>query len=98
MSINREDVLKIAELAKLHFSETEADSFVPQFQSILDYIEQLKRVDVAGVEPTSHVSLAEDFEKHIFREDRTRASLPPAEALSGAPDAGDQHFRVPKVI
>ena len=98
MSINREDVLKIAELAKLHFSETEAAAFVPQFQSILDYIEQLKRLDVAGVEPTSHVSLAEDFEKHIFREDQNRASLSPADALSGAPDSGDQHFRVPKVI
>jgi aspartyl-tRNA(Asn)/glutamyl-tRNA(Gln) amidotransferase subunit C len=98
MSINREDVLKIAELAKLHFSESEADAFVPQFQSILDYIEQLKRVDVAGIEPTSHVSLTEDFEKYIFREDQTRPSLSPDEALSGAPDSGDQHFRVPKVI
>ncbi len=98
MSIDRKDVQKIAELAKLHFSESETDAFVPQFQSILDYIEQLKNVDVSGVEPTSHVSLDKDFEKHIFREDLTRPSLSPDEALAGAPDSGDQHFRVPKVI
>jgi aspartyl-tRNA(Asn)/glutamyl-tRNA(Gln) amidotransferase subunit C len=98
MSINRKDVLKIAELAKLHFSEAEADAFVPQFQSILDYIEQLKRINVEGVEPTSHVSLVEGFEQHSLREDRTSPSLPSDEALAGAPDSGDQHFRVPKVI
>ena len=98
MSISREDVLKIADLAKLHFSESEADAFVPQFQSILDYIEQLERVDVQGVEPTSHVSLTDDFAQRIFREDRTSPSLAPETALSGAPDPGDQHCRVPKVI
>jgi aspartyl-tRNA(Asn)/glutamyl-tRNA(Gln) amidotransferase subunit C len=91
-------VLKIAELAKLHFDAEELESFIGQFQSIMEYVEQLKQVDVTGVEPTSHVSLASDFAKHIFREDEVRPSLPVEEGLANAPDHGADHFRVPKVL
>jgi aspartyl-tRNA(Asn)/glutamyl-tRNA(Gln) amidotransferase subunit C len=98
VSITREDVLKIAELSKLDFSEAELDAFTSQFQHILDYIEKLKAADVEGVSPTSHVSLVPDFEKHIFRADQVRDSLPPREALANAPDAREDQFRVPKVI
>ena len=50
------------------------------------------------IEPTSHVSLAADFEKHIFREDEVGLSLPVEESLTNAPDPGAGHFRVPKVL
>ncbi len=98
MAITRDEVLKIAELAKLHFDETEIDAFVSRFQRILDYIEQLEEVNIDGVEPTSHVSLTEDFEKYMFRDDEVCESLPAEDSLSGAPDPGSGHFRVPKVI
>ena len=98
MAISRSEVLKIADLAKLHFSEEELDAFSVQFQRILDYIEQLKEVDIAGVEPTSHVSLTEGFEKCLFREDEVKESLSVAESLGNAPDAGHGHFKVPKII
>jgi len=98
MSITRAEVLKIADLAKLHFREEELDGFISQFQRILDYIEQLKEVNVDNVEPTSHVSLTADFEKHLFREDEVRDSLPVEESLASAPDPGAGHFRVPKVL
>lgn len=98
MAISRNEVLKIAELARLHFAEEELDAFTDQFQHLLEYIEQLKQVDVEGIEPTSHVSLTKEFEKYIFREDEVRPSLPVEESLANAPDPGDGHFRVPKVI
>jgi aspartyl-tRNA(Asn)/glutamyl-tRNA(Gln) amidotransferase subunit C len=98
VSITRTEILKIADLAKLHFSEEELDAFVPQFQSILDYIEQLKEANIEEIEPTSYVSLTADFEKHLFREDEVRNSLPVDESLANAPDPGSGHFRVPKVI
>jgi aspartyl-tRNA(Asn)/glutamyl-tRNA(Gln) amidotransferase subunit C len=96
--ISRSEVVKIADLARLHFSEEELDEFTAQFQHILDYIEQLRQVDVEAVEPTSHVSLTSDFEKYIFREDEGKPSLPVAESLASAPDSGEGHFRVPKVL
>ena len=98
MSIARAEVLKIADLAKLHFTDEELDAFVPQFQRILDYIEQLKEANIDEIEPTSHVSLTAGFEKHLFREDEVRNSLPVDESLANAPDPGSGHFRVPKVI
>ena len=60
------------DLARLHFSEEELDEFTVQFQGILDYVEQLETGGCDGIEPTSHVSLTADFEKHIFREDESR--------------------------
>jgi aspartyl-tRNA(Asn)/glutamyl-tRNA(Gln) amidotransferase subunit C len=98
VAITRAEVLKIADLARLHFSEEELVAFTAQFQGILDYVEQLEKVDVTGIEPTSHVSLTADYEKHIFREDQTRPSLPVEESLANAPDPGAGHFRVPKVL
>jgi aspartyl-tRNA(Asn)/glutamyl-tRNA(Gln) amidotransferase subunit C len=98
MPITRAEVLKIADLAKLHFKEEELDDFLAQFQHILNYVEQLKEVNVEDVQPTSHVSLTDDFEKHMFREDGVGASLPVEETLANAPDPGSGHFRVPKVI
>jgi aspartyl-tRNA(Asn)/glutamyl-tRNA(Gln) amidotransferase subunit C len=98
VGIDRSEVLKIAELARLHFGDDELESSIGQFQSILDYVEQLKQVNVDGIEPTSHVSLTPDFEKHIFREDEVLPSLPIEESLANAPDPGAGHFRVPKVL
>jgi aspartyl-tRNA(Asn)/glutamyl-tRNA(Gln) amidotransferase subunit C len=98
VAITRAEVLKIADLAKLDFDASELEAFTLQFQHILDYIEKLKGVSIEGVEPTSHVSLTEDFDKHIFRPDITRPSLSAEEALENAPDQGDGHFRVPRVI
>ncbi len=98
MAITRAEVLKIAQLASLHFDEAELEEFTAQFQRILDYIEKLEKVDVGGVEPTSHVSLSEDFDNHTFREDVPRPGLPAEEALRNAPDRGEGHFLVPRVI
>jgi aspartyl-tRNA(Asn)/glutamyl-tRNA(Gln) amidotransferase subunit C len=98
VAISRDEVLKIAELAKLHFSEEDLDEFTLQFQRILDYIEKLKEVDVQGVAPTSHVSQTQDQQTGVERGDEPRPSLPVEVALANAPDPGCGHFRVPKVL
>jgi len=98
MAITRDEVLKIADLAKLQFSEAELEAFTVQFQRILEYVEKLKEVDVEGVEPTSHLSLARDFDRSPFRDDEPRPSFPAETSLASAPDPAKDHFRVPKVI
>ena len=98
MAITRAEVLKISDLARLYFSEEELDAFTAQFQRILDYVEQLKQVNVEDVEPTSHVSLASGYEKNIVRDDDVKSSMPAEEGLANAPDPGSGHFRVPKVL
>jgi aspartyl-tRNA(Asn)/glutamyl-tRNA(Gln) amidotransferase subunit C len=98
VDITRAEVMKIADLARLHFSEEELDAFTVQFQRILDYVEQLKRVNVDSVEPTSHVSISAESGLPVFRDDVVKASLPVEESLGNAPDPGAGHFRVPKVL
>ena len=97
MSIDRADVLRIAELAKLDFSEGDLEAFTPQFQRILDYIETLKEVSVEGVDPTSHASAGLEGGTPL-RGDHARLSLPVDDALRNAPDPGSDHFRVPRVL
>jgi aspartyl-tRNA(Asn)/glutamyl-tRNA(Gln) amidotransferase subunit C len=96
MAITREEVLRIAELARLQFSERELEAFTAQFQRILEYVEKLKEIDIEGVEPTSHVFSEAAGEG--LRADTAIPSLPTAEALKNAPDPGQDHFRVPGVL
>ena len=55
MSFKKEDIKKIAKLAKLQLSDEEIEEYTPQIQSFLGYIDQLKEVDIEGVEPTAQV-------------------------------------------
>lgn len=98
MAITREEVLKIAALAKLRFNAAELEAFTAQFRHILDYIEKLKEVPVDDVAPTSHVSVAGDSRPESMRKDEVRPSLNLEAASKNAPDFRSDHFRVPQVI
>ena len=54
MALSREEVLKIAHLARLHINEAEAATYADQLARILDLVEQMKAVDTNGVEPMAH--------------------------------------------
>lgn len=97
MTVDRDEVRRVAALAKLEFSESEIDAFTSQFREILNYVEKLLEVDVEGVESTSQVSPTGKTAAP-GREDEPRASLGADAALANAPDPGSGHFRVPKVI
>ena len=66
MKISREDVLRVAELAHLELSPEEIETYRGQLDEILTYIDKLKELDVANVEPmaqvlfTSHATPAEE--------------------------------------
>jgi aspartyl-tRNA(Asn)/glutamyl-tRNA(Gln) amidotransferase subunit C len=96
VAITREEVLRIAELARLQFSDAELEAFIGQFTRILGYIEKLKEVNIEGVEPTGCVSWAGAAAG--LRADTPRPSLPVSEALGNAPDKDRDHFGVPSVL
>jgi aspartyl-tRNA(Asn)/glutamyl-tRNA(Gln) amidotransferase subunit C len=91
-----EEVERIARLARLALTAEERDLFARQLTSILQYAEQLREVDTAGVAPTSHPLAL----KTPLREDHTHASLPRDEALQRAPEADVAAglFKVPRVL
>lgn len=53
---SRDDVLKMARLARIDLSDDEVEKFAAEFTAILEYVEQLMSVDVDGLEPTSQVT------------------------------------------
>jgi aspartyl-tRNA(Asn)/glutamyl-tRNA(Gln) amidotransferase subunit C len=98
MSISREEINKIAQLAHLGFESAELERFAPEFARILGYLESLERLSLEGVEPTSHMTGAEPTGEIAHRPDQERSGLPAEEALREAPEQGDGHFLVPRFI
>ncbi len=93
--ISKAEVLHVAQLARLEFTQEEMESFTHQLNRILKYVDQLKELDTQEVEPTFHV-LAQT---NVMREDKTAPSLLQEEALRNAPEKDERGlFRVPRII
>jgi aspartyl-tRNA(Asn)/glutamyl-tRNA(Gln) amidotransferase subunit C len=92
--IDREQVRKVANLARLELTSDEEEQFTTQLGSILEYIEQLSELDVTDVLPTTR---AIDV-SNVTREDNLQP-YPDREAiLSSAPEQEGDFFRVPKIL
>ena len=89
--IDREQVLHVARLARLRLSEEEVETMTGELSGILEHVDRIGRLDLEGVEPTTHVVALEN----VLRADRPRPSLPHAVALESAPEPVDGAFRVP---
>lgn len=94
MSISREDVKYIAALARMDVPEDKLDGFAKNLADIVQYVEQLQKLDVEHVKPTSHAVPV----GNVFRPDVIKPSLTNQEALSFAIEAKDGSFKVPLVI
>lgn len=94
MKITRQEVEAVAKLARLDITEAETEMFAAQLSQILTHVEQLKRYDTAGVEPTSTVL----GQVNVFRDDEVRPSLPVERALANAPEREGDGFCVPKIL
>ncbi len=96
MALSLEEVRRIAALARLRLSPEEERTFAEQLSAILGYVEQLKELDVSGVEPMTH-ALAAGGEVPL-RPDALHASLSPQDALANAPAREGTYFKVPRII
>ena len=94
MPVTREDVEKVAVLARLKLNEQEIEEMTSQLNEILEYFEKLQELDTEGVEPLSHVLPM----KNVYREDKVKPSLSQEEILMNAPEKGHGHFKVPRII
>ena len=90
----REDVAKVAALARLSFSDAELAALTAELAQILGYIEQLQQVETAGIPPLAHAAEL----TNVFREDDLLPGLPREAALGNAPSRDDECFRVPAVL
>jgi len=94
MSVSKDDVKKIAELARLEFNEKEIENYTSEMNQILEYVDKLNELDTENVKSLSHPI----ENSNVFRDDILKESTRREEALKNAPDASTEHFKVPKVI
>ena len=94
--LSREDVLKIAELARLELTPDEVERCTRQLGDILTYAEAIGEADTTGIPPTSHPFATVG----AWREDTAVPSLSRDAALQNAPEAaaGAGLFKVPRVL
>lgn len=93
-NISRDDVAKLAKLARIEMTSAELDHLSTQLAQILDSVARVSEVAKGDIKPTSHAIEM----TNVFRKDEVKPSLSPEEALSGAPAKEDNRFRVPQIL
>jgi aspartyl-tRNA(Asn)/glutamyl-tRNA(Gln) amidotransferase subunit C len=91
--ISREEVVHVARLARLHFDDDELTRLQSELSTIIDYVQQIGQLDLAGVPPTAHAVAVQN----VFRPDVPRPSLSQEDALANAPAVEAGHFAVPRI-
>ena len=95
-TLTRDEVVRVAELARLSLSDAEVTLFTAQLAEILQYAEAVQQADTSGVPPTSHAIATGP----VWRDDDPGPSLDRDEILRGAPAGAPESglLKVPKVL
>ena len=94
MKISKDEVEKIAHLARLELDEPKKEKMAEQLSHILQYIDKLKDVDVDGVKLSSGAA----FMNNVLREDKSKISPGPSVTLANAPERDEDFYIVPRVV
>ncbi len=92
--ITKDEVKKVAHLARLELNESEINSHAEQLEKILDYIKQLEKIDTEYVPCTTRAIEV----LNVFRKDEKKNSDCTEELLELGPSREDKYFKVPKII
>ena len=92
--ITKEEVKKVALLARLELNEDEITNHAKQLEKILEYIKELEKIDTDAVSSTTRgIEVT-----NVFRKDEKKTSDCTEELLELGPSREDQYFKVPKII
>ncbi len=94
MELSDREILHVARLARLRLTADELQPLRQDLNRVLDYVSQLQRLDLDGVEPTLHAA----NDQAPLREDVEAASLSVAEATKNGPKVAQHMFLVPRIM
>jgi aspartyl-tRNA(Asn)/glutamyl-tRNA(Gln) amidotransferase subunit C len=94
MKLTREDVQRVAVLARLRLTDAEEAEFTGQLDQILSYMAKLNVLDTTAVEPFTHASV----DGSAFREDKVTSQSDTDALLANAPERDATFFKVPKIL
>ena len=92
--ITKEEVKKVAHLARLELNETEINNHAEQLEKILEYIQELEKIDTENVPCTTRAIEV----VNVFRKDEKRNSYSTEDLIELGPSREDKYFKVPKII
>ena len=92
--ITKEEVKKVAHLARLELNEDEINNHAEQLEKILEYIKQLEKIDTSDVPITTRAIEV----INVLRKDEKKSSDCISEILELSPSKQDKYFKVPKII
>ena len=92
--ISKKEVQHIASLARIGVTEKEVETFSADLSTVLDWIDQLKEVDVTGVEPTAHITGMDD----ITRLDKADQFLETEKIVTLFPEKKENYNKVKAVL
>ena len=92
--ITKEEVEKVAHLARLELNENEVNNHAEQLEKILDYIGQLEKIDTDDVTCTTRAIEV----VNVFRNDEKKNSDCNEQLLELGPSREDKYFKVPKIL
>ena len=94
MSLSKEEVLKIANLARLKIKEEELDQYALDLSNIISLVEQMNKVDTQSIQPMAHPQdVTQRLREDIVKEENQRDKF-----QTIAPKAENGLYLVPKVI
>ncbi|MFI5270619.1 MAG: Asp-tRNA(Asn)/Glu-tRNA(Gln) amidotransferase subunit GatC [Candidatus Saccharimonadales bacterium] len=93
--LQRDDILKLAQLARLDLTDEEIEEYKSELSAILGYVEQLQSVDVGNLKPTNQVTGLEN----VYREDEIiDYGYEPKDLLPNVPSVKDNQIKVKRVL
>jgi aspartyl-tRNA(Asn)/glutamyl-tRNA(Gln) amidotransferase subunit C len=93
--LTREDVLKLARLARLQLSDDEVTQFADEIGAILQYVEHLNEVDLSGVEPTNQVT---GLTNVMRKDEEVDYTAKPADLLKNTPAVENGQIKVKRML
>ena len=93
-AIGRDDVARLADLARIQLTDDEITRYAGDFDAIMDAVASVSEVASQDVPATSHPMPM----TNVFREDEVTETLSQEAALSGAPAQEDGRFLVPQIL
>jgi len=94
MKLERDQIEKLAHLARLEFSSSEMDEMMDDMDKMLGFVDRISELDLKGVEPLIYMN--PELDK--LREDKAELKISKDEALKNAPNRDSDYFRFPRVL
>jgi aspartyl-tRNA(Asn)/glutamyl-tRNA(Gln) amidotransferase subunit C len=96
MNLSKDEIKHVAKLARLELTDAEFDKYGGQLSKVLNYIDQLKEVDIINVEPTAQVTGLENVLRPDEVKDWNGKEI--KQALDGAPKREDDFIKVKRIM